>query len=235
MKSRIGEMPVLDGFGIKRGSCNAQDRWSRSVCSRGVHSITGVRSRSLRLSLLSARPSLGLPGVVLFHKLPAVPGFGLWYGCVLWPEPSIFVRIATARGPPTLSGALIKPTGARKLIVRLFCRCNARWRRDEIPWWITSSCTSVSVPRNFRPQPKQTLFKAIGVFVTAVLCELHEQLRALEDGPRTGDTLRIRSSIAGSAAAPFEGDLHSVSDLAHTDRRRLLIGRIHAAITIISA
>jgi len=79
---------------------------SRCVCSHCAHSNTGVRSRSLRLSLLPTRPGLRLPGVVLFHKLRAVPGCGLRHSFVLWNEPSICIRIAAAR-PTTLSSTVI--------------------------------------------------------------------------------------------------------------------------------
>src|SRR5258708_8080936 len=35
---------IRSGLGIKRRNWNAQDHWSRSVCSHGVHSVTGIRS-----------------------------------------------------------------------------------------------------------------------------------------------------------------------------------------------
>jgi hypothetical protein len=51
-------------------------------------------------------------GVVLFHKLPAMPGFSVRDSFLLWHEPSICVRMAAARSA-TLSNAVIVQTRLR--------------------------------------------------------------------------------------------------------------------------
>ncbi len=51
----------------------------------------------------------GYPGLCHFTTYPQCHGYGLGYGCVLWPQPSICLRMAAAR-PTTLSGTVIKPT-----------------------------------------------------------------------------------------------------------------------------
>src|SRR5258707_6627428 len=107
--------------GIKRRNCNEQDHWSCSVCSHGVRRITRIRPG---LSLLPARQRLRLPGLVSFHKLPAVPGYGLRDIFVLWHESPICVRIATAR-PITLPNTVIE-TPATRLPYDEGFTCNPR-------------------------------------------------------------------------------------------------------------
>jgi hypothetical protein len=95
--------------------CKGRGRWRRcalmrTFCGIPAAIVTGVDR--IRCPLLKYFVT-GLikrhrAGVVSFHKLPAVPGYGLRDTFVLWQESSICVRMATAR-PTTLLSTVIEP------------------------------------------------------------------------------------------------------------------------------
>jgi len=77
----------------QKGNGNAPDHWG---C--GIYGYSSYRCASGRpgLSLLSARPAMGLPGQLSIHELLAMPSHSFRDRCILWFKPAYCLWMAAA-------------------------------------------------------------------------------------------------------------------------------------------
>lgn len=90
----------------QEGNGNAPDHWS---CGIYGHSVYRCASSRPGLSLLSARPAMGLPGQLWIHELPAMRSHGFRDRFVLWLKPAFCLWTAAASASSVKARFIARP------------------------------------------------------------------------------------------------------------------------------